>query len=171
MTRVLFCPPTYFEVRDVKNPYMHGAGTVDRELARQQWEALLQAFRNAGCQVEIIEPVPDLEDMVFAANQVFVGQSPKFGKFIVPSRMRHSSRAREVPYYVDWFQSRGYKIIKLDMGDDFLEGHGDLLWVANNDGEGSCAFAGFGFRSSRGGVQKFADAMRALEISVIPLEL
>src|ERR1700731_489008 len=57
MKRALFCPPTYFEIRDVKNPYMTGAQTIDRDLARQQWEALTQAFRDAGCQVETIEPV------------------------------------------------------------------------------------------------------------------
>ena len=171
MKRALFCPPTYFEIRDVKNPYMTGAQTINRDLAQQQWEALTQAFRDAGCQVETIEPVPDLEDMVFAANQVFVGDSPKYGKFIVPSRMRYPSRAREVPYYVEWFRSRGYKVINLDFGDDFLEGHGDLLWIANTRGESSSVFAGYGFRSSRGGVEKFADAMRKMEISVIPLEL
>jgi N-dimethylarginine dimethylaminohydrolase len=62
----------------------------------------------AGAKVETIEPVPGLEDMVFAANQVFVGAHEGVGKFIVPSRMRHASRQREVAHYVDWFRG-GYK--------------------------------------------------------------
>jgi N-dimethylarginine dimethylaminohydrolase len=62
-SRVLLCPPTYFEVRDRKNPYMKLG--VDRVKAQQQWEALCHAFRSAGLSVEFISPVKDLEDMVF----------------------------------------------------------------------------------------------------------
>ncbi len=167
--RALFCPPTYFEVRDVKNPFMCDAEPVDKKKALEQWEALRRAFEKAGVATEVIPAVPDLEDMVFANNQVFVGQGrvgEKF-RFIVPSRMRFPSRQREVPYFVEWFRGRGYRIVDLDLATEFLEGHGDLLWHA----DGSKVWAGHGIRSSRGGVEKFAAAMRELEIEVIPLEL
>jgi N-dimethylarginine dimethylaminohydrolase len=135
-------------------------------LARQQWESVKTAFEDAGFRVEVLSSVDGLEDMVFANNQVFVGES-KAGKFIVPSRMRYASRQREVPHYVSWFKQRGYRVIELDFGDDYLEGHGDLLWHADS----SKVWAGYGFRSSLGGVKKFAAALEPLGIGVIPLEL
>ncbi|HZR32089.1 MAG TPA: arginine deiminase-related protein [Terriglobales bacterium] len=165
--RVLLCPPTYFEVRGITNPYMKDAPPVDHAKALAQWDALRRAFDDAGFVTHTIDPVPNLEDMVFTANQIFVGHSPKHGKFAVPSQMRFASRRLEVPYFVEWFRARGYQIIDLDLGDEFLEGHGDLLW----DADGSRIWAGYGYRSSRGGVEKFADAMRQVEIPVTPLQL
>src|SRR5947209_6886010 len=97
----LLCPPTYFEVRDRKNPHMRGA--VKQQKAQQKWESLRSTLQQTGLRVETIDPVPGLEDMVFAANQVFVGYRPKIGKFIGPSEVRYQSRQREVPYYVEWF--------------------------------------------------------------------
>jgi N-dimethylarginine dimethylaminohydrolase len=167
MQRALFCPPTYYEVRDVKNPFMQNAAPVNQELALRQWEAVRRAFEEAGFALAGIDPVPDLEDMVFANNPAFVGRQEGVGSFIVPSRMRFASRQREVPYYLQWFRERGYRILELELGDDFLEGHGDLLWHADF----SCVWAGHGIRSTRRGVEKFSRAMAGMGIEVIPLEL
>ncbi|MGH9576272.1 MAG: hypothetical protein ACRD3R_02460, partial [Terriglobales bacterium] len=71
MHRVLLCPPTYYEVRDVKNPFMQSAAPVDKDLALRQWQDVRRAFEAGGFALAEIEPVPDLEDMVFANNQVF----------------------------------------------------------------------------------------------------
>jgi N-dimethylarginine dimethylaminohydrolase len=117
--------------------------------------------------VAIIDPDPALEDMVFAANPVFVCSWPQHGRFVVPGRMRFVSRRREVRHLVGWFRARGYEVLALDLGDDFLEGHGDLLWHP----DGSKVWAGFGFRSSPGGIEKFAAALHSRDIPVIPLEL
>jgi N-dimethylarginine dimethylaminohydrolase len=165
--RVLLCPPTHFDVVDQKNPYMSGDSSVDRAKARTQWQALCEALENGGCEIETIDPVPGLEDMVFAANQVFVGYKEGVGKFIVPSRMVYPSRQREVAFYVDWFRKRGYKIIDLELGDDRLEGHGDLLWHP----DGTRIYAGYGFRSTLGGVEKFSTAMSKIGVPVVPLQL
>jgi len=165
---VLMCPPTYFEVRDVKNPFMASGGVVNRERALEQWEALRHAFERAGVTTATIEPVEDLEDMVFAANQVFVGSTAAGARFIVPSRMRYASREREVPHYVRWFAERGFDVLELGLDDeDYLEGHGDLLWHPGS----RHVWAGYGFRSSRGGVARFAAAMEPQRITVTPLEL
>jgi N-dimethylarginine dimethylaminohydrolase len=165
--RVLLCPPDYFDVVDHKNPYMTEKVPLDREKARRQWQALCSALEQTGCQVETIAPTPGLEDMVFAANQVFVGFHEGVGKFIVPSRMVHASRQREVPFYVDWYRQRGYKIIDLDLGADYLEGHGDLLWHP----DWSRIYAGYGFRSTKAAVEKFGGVMSEMGIPVIPLRL
>ena len=164
---VLLCPPAYFDVVDQKNPYMSANSPVDREKAQRQWQALRSALEQAGCQVETIAPAPGLEDMVFAANQVFVGFHQGIGKFIVPSRMVHASRQREVPFYVDWYRQRGFKIIEINLGADHLEGHGDLLWHP----DWSRIYAGYGFRSTQPGVEKFRAAMSKLGIPVAPLHL
>lgn len=159
------CPPTFFDVREPKNPHMRLP--VDKVRAQHQWENLRCSLQDAGLQVETIEPVQDLDDMVFAANQVFIGRHCQIGNFIVPSRMRYPSRHREVKYYVDWFRQRGYKIIDLNLDGEYLEGHGDLLWHTDR----SHIWAGYGFRSTRGGVEKFASAMQELGFSVTPLQL
>lgn len=161
----LLCPPTFFDVREPKNPYMGSA--VDRVRAQQQWENLVRSLEDSGVKVEVIEPVRDLDDMVFAANQVFVGRHDQIGNFIVPSHMRYASRHKEVQFFVDWFRQRNYRIIDLDLDGEFLEGHGDLLWHSDR----SRIWAAYGFRSTRGGVDKFASAMRELGFRVIPLQL
>ena len=140
---------------------------IDRVLAQHQWENLRQALGDAGVKVELIDPVSELDDMVFAANQVFIGDHPETGKFIVPSRMRYASRQKEVPHYVAWFRERGYKVIELGLDGEYLEGHGDLIWHPDR----ARVWAGYGFRSTRGGVQKFAEAMQQFGIPVSLLEL
>jgi N-dimethylarginine dimethylaminohydrolase len=166
----LMCPPTFFDVREAKNPYMVGsdiAHSIDHVKAQQQWEGLRDALRDAGLRVETIDPVEDLDDMVFAANQVFVGHHAQIGNFIVPSRMRYASRHKEVEFFVDWFRQRRYKIIDLDLDGEYLEGHGDLLWHP----DGSRIWAAYGFRSTLGGVEKFTAAMRKLGFPVTLLQL
>jgi N-dimethylarginine dimethylaminohydrolase len=161
----LMCPPTFFDVREPKNPYM--GRPIDPAKAQRQWQGLRRALEDAGVRVELIDPVKDLDDMVFAANQMFVGHHDQLGKFIVPSRMRYASRHKEVTFFVEWFRPRGYKIIDLDLDEDYLEGHGDLLWHPDR----SRIWAAYGFRSTRGGIEKFASAMQQLGFPVIPLQL
>jgi N-dimethylarginine dimethylaminohydrolase len=162
---VLLCPPTFFDVTEPKNPYMRLP--IDHVRAQHQWENLRHALEQSGLKVETIDPVKGLEDMVFAANQVFVGQHDKIGKFIVPSRMRFPSRHKEVAFFVEWFRQRAYKVIELDLAGEYLEGHGDLLWHPDH----SKIWAAYGFRSTYGGVEKFAAAMQQLGFPVIPLQL
>jgi N-dimethylarginine dimethylaminohydrolase len=165
--QVLLCPPTYFDVVDRKNPYMSGDAPVDRAKAFSQWKTLCLTLERSGYEVVTIEPVPGLEDMVFAANQAFVGHNDAVGKFVVPGRMVYPSRQREVAFFVDWYRENGFHLIDVDLGDDYLEGHGDLLWHPG----GSRIYAAYGFRSTKGGIDKFAAAMSRMGISVVPVQL
>lgn len=140
---------------------------MDRVKARAQWEVLCSVLEQNGCEVETIDPVEGLEDMVFAANQIFVGEKEGYGKFAVPSRMVYESRRREVPFFAEWCRRQNYQIIEIAFGDDYLEGHGDLLWHP----DGSRIYAGYGYRSTRGGVDKFSQAMSKMGIAVSPLRL
>ena len=167
MPKVLLCPPKYFDVVDQKNPYMSRESAVDRVKARSQWENLCSVLQHSGCEVATIQPVEGLEDMVFAANQIFAGEKSGYGKFVFPSRMVYASRQREVPYYVNWFRDRDFRVIDLDFGEDYLEGHGDLLWHP----DGCRIYAGYGFRSTLGGVEKFSAAIFDMGIPVVPLQL
>ena len=167
MPKALVCPPDYFDVVDQNNPYMLREHPVDRAKARAQWEDLCGVLQQNGCEIETVDPVEGLEDMVFAANQIFVGERPGYGKFAVPSRMVYPSRQREVPFFADWCRGRGFRLIELEFGDDYLEGHGDLIWHP----DGSRIYAGYGFRSTLGGIEKFAAAMSEMSIPVVPLQL
>jgi N-dimethylarginine dimethylaminohydrolase len=117
MLKVLPCLPNYFDVVDQKNPYMARESAVDRVKARSQWDALCSVLQQNGCEVEPIDPVEGLEDMVFAADQLFAGEKNGHGKFVVPSHMVYASRQRGVPFYKDWCRARDYQVIDLDYGD------------------------------------------------------
>jgi hypothetical protein len=64
----LMCRPEHFEVRYAINPWMRPDEPVDRERALAQWDALRQTYVDLGHRVDLIDPVPGLPDMVYAAN-------------------------------------------------------------------------------------------------------
>jgi len=167
---VLLCPPTYFTVRDVKNPFMNPERAIDGTRALEQWEALRAAFATAGVETHAVDAVEDLEDMVFAANQTYVGSGSAHARFAVPSSMRYASRRREVPYFARWFADHGFDVLDLELdveADEYLEGNGDLL---QHPGDAH-VWAGFGFRSTPAGVARFSAAMAGENVGVTPLEL
>lgn len=144
---VLMCPPEHFDVVDVKNPFMSGqVGSVNKALARKQWDEVRSAFENAGKAVKLIDPVPGLEDMVFCANQTMVGLTPKMERVCILGQMRHSSRRREVPAFAEFFKSQGYKVVKLKDDTALFEGGGDALWHPGK----RLLWGGHGFRSDPG---------------------
>lgn len=162
------CPPDFFTVRDVKNPFMRPDAGIDRDVAAQQWSKLRDTFARLGVTPRVVEPVVDLEDMVFTANQVFIGSGALHARFVVPSRMRYPSRQREVRHVVSWFERNGFEVIDLDLGgDEYLEGHGDLLLHPGHD----LVWAAHGFRSSAAGIERFSRAMQGEGLRVRPLRL
>ena len=132
MDAILMCDPSHFEVKDVKNAFMDGnVAAVDPAMAKRQWQELAATFKRLGHPVAVQPSAPGLEDMVFTANQMFVGFSPKLGAYAVPGRMRYPSRRREVQHFRAWFQERGYRILELPVTDGeslFFEAHGDAIW-------------------------------------------
>ncbi len=125
---VLLCSPEHFRVVDVKNPFMEGnVGAVRPGEARRQWAQLKRVLEGLPVGVEVIEALPDCEDMVFAANPVFPGLDAKGRRVCVPSRMKFPSRRREVPAFTRWFEARGYRIEPL-ASREYFEGGGDALW-------------------------------------------
>jgi N-dimethylarginine dimethylaminohydrolase len=83
----LMCPPTHFAVTYAINPWMRPYEPADAALATRQWERLRQAYLDLGHEVQVIDPVPGLPDMVFAANGATVIDGTVLGV-----RFRHPER-------------------------------------------------------------------------------
>ena len=136
--RYVMCPPEHFDVLYEINPWMHRNVKVDLERAREQWERLVDALRAAGAVVEVMEPHPDLPDLVFTANAGIVN-----GNQFVASRFRHPERQAEVPYDIEWFEKHEFVVDTLP-DDVSFEGAGDALPF------GRVLLAGYRFRSDAG---------------------
>jgi len=115
------CPPEFFGVLYEINPWMHRDVVVDLDRARDQWDRLVATLVEAGAQVELLEPQPDLPDLVFTANAGTVNR----GRY-VPSRFRHPHRQPEVAFDVAWFTRAGFEVVELPDGVGH-EGAGDAV--------------------------------------------
>jgi N-dimethylarginine dimethylaminohydrolase len=136
-TRILMCPPEYFEVDYVINPWMDGhSGSLDLALAREQWDRLRASLAECAT-VELLEPVPGLPDLVFTANAGFV-----YGARAVPSHFMPHERRPEEPFLRAWFEQQGFDVRVLPDNIAF-EGAGDALI----DRGGAWLWTGYGFRT------------------------
>lgn len=127
--RYLMCPPTHYGVLYEINPWMHREVAVDPDRARDQWEALVALLGQAGAEIELLPPQPELPDLVFTANAGVVN-----GRQFVPARFRNPERQGETIHYVAEFAARGYRVDHLPAGVAH-EGAGDTLpfgavWVS-----------------------------------------
>jgi len=133
----LMCPPEYFTVAYIINPWMHGnLRRIDNALAKQQWRSLYDILTDYAT-VRLVLPQPGSPDMVFTANAGLV----KGRKFIV-SRFRYPERQYEEPYFADWFMDRGYDVSLMPRDVPF-EGAGDALF----DRGDKCLWMAYGHRS------------------------
>lgn len=146
--RLLMCPPLYYGIEYEINPWMSRSRQSDSELARRQWRALYRLLVDElGAQVDLLEPIRGLPDMVFTANGGLV-----WGNRFIASSFRHEVRRGESVYFRNWFEVRGYEILRLP-DDQFFEGEGDVLFA---DGVG---FAGYHIRSDIRAHQRVAEAI------------
>jgi N-dimethylarginine dimethylaminohydrolase len=118
----LMCPPEYFTVAYIINPWMHGnLRRIDNAVAKQQWRALYDTLTDHAT-VRLVLPQPGSPDMVFTANAGLVK-----GKSFIVSRFRYPERQYEEPYFADWFMDRGYDVSLMPRDVPF-EGAGDALF-------------------------------------------
>jgi N-dimethylarginine dimethylaminohydrolase len=141
--RYLMTSPEFFAVEYVINPWMDTSAAVDPHRALSQWEALRQTYLDLGHTVELIEAIPGLPDMVYAAN----GGTVINGKAVV-ARFAHPERAGEAVAYAEWMSHNGYHPHQTRHVN---EGQGDFLAV------GSVILAGYGFRTDRRAHTEVAD--------------
>lgn len=156
--RFLMCPPDYFTVSYVINPWMEGnLDGVSAEAARAQWQRLHDIVSEHAA-VDLIQPQPGLPDMPFTANAGLIWND----RFVL-SRFRHPERQQEERHYEDWFATNNFEVIKMPPHVPF-EGAGDALV----DPEGKFLWTGYGHRTTPESHTYLADW---LGLEVVPLRL
>ena len=130
---VLMCRPDFFTVSYRINPWMHPEDPTDTSLAVTQWETLHATYLELGYDVHLIDGLPGLPDMVYAANGGFVLDGIAYG-----AKFQYPERQPEGPAYMEWFATNGFTVAEPVSTN---EGEGDFLLV------GETIYAGTGFRS------------------------
>jgi N-dimethylarginine dimethylaminohydrolase len=163
----LMCPPEHFAVSYAINPWMRPDEPADAGAAMAQWERLRQVYLDLGHSVSVIDPVPGLPDMVFAANGATVVDGTVLGV-----RFRHPERAAEARAYLDWFRMRGWPSVHVP---EFVnEGEGDILVAGavfpqpTSPDRPPVLIAGYGFRSD---VEASAELARVFGRPVVSVRL
>lgn len=141
--RVLMCRPEHFTVSYRINPWMYPENPTNTSLALSQWTTLYEAYLNLGFQVDLIDPLPGLPDMVYAANGGFVIDGIAYG-----AKFHHQERQPEGPAYMRWFADHGFEVIE---PREINEGEGDFLLVEDT------IIAASGFRSDTRSHQEIRD--------------
>ena len=153
--RYLMCPPDHFEVSYAINPWMDLTCPVDRDLAAAQWDQLRRTYESLGHRVDVIEALPGLPDMVFAANGGLVVEGRALG-----ARFTHPERQAEGPAYVRWLA--GSDLAPVTEAVHVSEGEGDFLVLQD------LVLAGTGFRTAPGA---HAEVQELFGLPVVSLQL
>ncbi|MFO0689615.1 MAG: TIGR00300 family protein [Myxococcota bacterium] len=156
--RILVCPPDFFEVAYVINPWMEGQiGRVDRARAERQWHALMEQVARHADLLEVA-PAADCPDMCFTANAGLVADGRA-----LPARFRMPERAREEAPFTRWFEGAGFEVVH-PAEDDPFEGEGDALFQPGEP----LLWAGYGVRSA---LETHTALGRVFGVEVVSLRL
>ncbi len=155
---ILMCPPTYFTVDYVINPWMAGhEDTMSLELAQEQWQRLHDAISEYA-NVVTMDPQPDLPDMVFTANAGVV-----YGRKAIASHFMPQERRAEESHFKKWFRDNGFDLLGLDEKIGF-EGAGDCLL----DRRGPWLWTGHGFRTE---MEAHAEIQSFFDVDLVSIRL
>ena len=156
--RVLMCPPTYYGVEYVINPWMEGhVAEASPDQAMAQWDYLYRALRKHAI-VELVTPQPGLPDMVFTANAGAV-----YGDKAIASHFMPQERRPEEAHFKSWFRDNGFELLALDEKIGF-EGAGDCL----HDRRGPWVWTGHGFRTE---IEAHEEIRRFFGLEVVSIRL
>jgi N-dimethylarginine dimethylaminohydrolase len=156
--KILMCPPDYFTVDYVINPWMAGhEDTLSLDNAKRQWQELRQTVSKFA-DVVTIDPHPKLPDMVFTANAGVV-----YGNKAIASHFMPMERRPEEPIFKQWFRDNGFDLYELDEKIGF-EGAGDCLI----DRRGPWLWTGYGFRTE---IEAHAEIQDYFDLEVISIRL
>ncbi len=160
----LMCPPDFFDVHYVINPWMRGReGTVSSHNAQTQWNALHTLLSHELlAPITLVPPQAGLPDIVFTANAGLVHHG-----LCVPARFRCAERQGEETHYTHWFAEHGCQIAPLPPGITF-EGAGDaLLDLSSRSAPGKALlWAASGLRSDLRAHEFLADTFSAEVVSL-----
>jgi N-dimethylarginine dimethylaminohydrolase len=135
----LMCAPDHFTVT---HP-VHSATPVNTVLAARQWENLHDTYRLLGHTVSVLDPIPGMAEMVFAANGGFSLDGRAYVACFADPGRRPEARA-----FQNWFDSHGFDT---HVPGAVNEGEGDFAAV------GGVILAGTGFHSSQESHAELAD--------------
>jgi N-dimethylarginine dimethylaminohydrolase len=133
---------------------MDPAVQIDSAVVSAQWANLRDTYLRLGHTVDVVQPVPGLPDMVYAANGGLVIN----GRAVV-ARFKYWQRRPEATAYAQWMTSNGYPAVRTRHVN---EGQGDLLPVAG------MVRAGKGFRTDE---RAHAEIAAIVGMPVVSLEL
>lgn len=152
--RFLMCRPDHFTVRHEINPWMQRARPTDTARAVRQWQALHDTYLGLGHEVELIDPIPGLDDMVYTANGGLVINGVALG-----ARFKVAERRGEERPFREWFAAHGFEVVEPVATQ---EGEGDFLLA------GETILAGYGFRSE---LESHAEVADVFGLEVVSLRL
>jgi N-dimethylarginine dimethylaminohydrolase len=147
-------PPEFFAVDYAINPWMDTANPVDTSAALAQWKRVHDVYLQLGHTVDLVDPVPGLPDMVYAANGGLIID----GTALV-ARFKYPQRQQESAAHGEWLQAHGFDPV---YAQHVNEGQGDLLPV------GDVILAGYGFRTA---LRAHSEVAGIFNRRVISLEL
>lgn len=156
--RFFLFKPNNFKIAYSINPWMNPKNKVNLDVAKKQWESLLEAYKSVGAQVEVFEDLKGWPDSVFGGDSVFL-----YGKEAFASRFRYPERSGEVEPMAERFRERGYNIHYPPDGL-FFEGNGEaIVW-------NGMIFGGYGVRSDRKAIEFIGETLgiKTLPIRVMP---
>ena len=165
-SKVLMVKPTHFDVEYVINPHMNNQiGEVDKMQAMNEWNYLLDGFRELGFDTHVLQGEKGLPDMVFCANQSLPFVDENGDKKAVMSIMHAEQRKKEVTHIEKWLNEQGYETLSLNPEKiSSFEGMGDSLWHYKR----RLLWGGYGFRSS---LEAQEEVSALLDTPVVALEL
>ncbi len=144
----LMCPPEWYGVDYVLNPWM--AGNVhrsSRDLAFAQWKGIHNMLRSIA-DVRLLHPEPGCPDMVFVGHAALVHHG-----VAAVSSFSHPERRAEATYLRRWLSSQGFLLWETPRETGF-EGEGDLCF----DADGKRLWAAHGVRTCKSAHRHVADA-------------
>jgi N-dimethylarginine dimethylaminohydrolase len=152
--RYVMTPPRFFAIEYAINPWMDTTTPVDVRVASAQWQHLHDVYRQLGHTVDLVDPVPGLPDMVYAANGALIIDGTA-----AVARFKYAERKQESAAYAGWLSSQGFNARQTRHVN---EGQGDLLPVGDD------ILAGYGFRTD---LRAHGEIAGIFDRRVISLEL
>ncbi|WP_375331729.1 dimethylarginine dimethylaminohydrolase family protein [Candidatus Tisiphia endosymbiont of Temnostethus pusillus] len=146
--------PKNFDVNYTINPWMSVQNKPNTNLAREQWNNLLQILKSWDVKVEVINGVV-YPDFVFVADAGII-----YNNSFILSNFKFPERKREIKYWKEYFEKE-YEIVDVSEYGNF-EGSGDSFIVKNS------FVCGYGFRTSKKAAYKISEI---LDLKPIILEL
>jgi N-dimethylarginine dimethylaminohydrolase len=129
----LMCPPEFFDVDYIINPWMAGnLHRPSRDTAFAQWRNLYQQLRRVA-DVRLLQARPGSPDMVYVAHAAIISHG-----IAALSSFVHPQRQTEEPHLRRWLQDAGFILWETPRetafegeGDAMFDADGRHLWIAN----------------------------------------